>query len=293
MSVWTSFDKAYYSLLCLIKTAITFGQECMSTSNLLWRDHHDLHDFRLCGPSRYNDVIMATMASQITSLTIVYLTVSLGTDQRKHQSSASLAFVLGIHRWPVNSPHKGLVTRNIFPFDDVIMMNVIPWLPVDSPQHGPVMLWCFITLAWLTSCWTNTQALWSVMRLMHLNHAGELGHSVVACCSGSLEPECSCHDRDCIMELPMEADILTLTGIFTPEDASVASCCCSGSLEPEYSCHDRDWIMELPMEADILTFTGILTPEDASVASCFPFDITISLSWFPLLSIPPLHSAIS
>ena len=71
-------------------------------------------------------------------------------------------------------------------------------------------------------------------------------------------------------------------------------CCgyCSGSLEPEYSCHDRDWIMELPMEADILTFTGILTPEDASVASCFPFDITISLSWFPLLSIPPLHSAI-
>ena len=67
---------------------------------------------------------------------------------------------------------------------------------------------------------------------------------------------------------------------------------CSGSLEPESSCHDRDWIMELPMEADILTFTGIFTPEDASVASCFPFDITISLSWFPLLSITPLHSAI-
>ena len=91
-------------------------------------------------------------------------------------------------------------------------------------------------------------------------------------CSGSLEPEYSCHDRDWIMELPMEADILIFTGILTPEDASVASCC-SGSLEPEYSCHDRDWIMELPMEADILTFTGILTPEDGSVASCFPFDI--------------------
>ena len=68
--------------------------------------------------------------------------------------------------------------------------------------------------------------------------------------------------------------------------------CCSGSLEPESSCHDRDWTMELPMEADILTFTGILPPGDASVASSFPFDITISLSWFPLLSIPPLHSAI-
>ena len=61
---------------------------------------------------------------------------------------------------------------------------------------------------------------------------------------------------------------------------------CSGSLEPESSYHDRDWIMELAMEADILTVTGILTPEGASVESCFPFDITISQSWFPL---PCLH----
>ena len=44
-----------------------------------------------------------------------------GADQRKHQSSASLAFVQGIQRWPVNSPHKWLVTRKMFPFDDVIM----------------------------------------------------------------------------------------------------------------------------------------------------------------------------
>ena len=46
----------------------------------------------------YSDVIMNTMASQITSLTIVYSTVYSGADQRKHQSSASLAFVRGIHR---------------------------------------------------------------------------------------------------------------------------------------------------------------------------------------------------
>ena len=46
----------------------------------------------------YNDVIMGAMASQITSLTIVYSTVYSGADQRKHQSSASLAFVWGIHR---------------------------------------------------------------------------------------------------------------------------------------------------------------------------------------------------
>ena len=69
----------------------------------------------------YNDVIMSPMASQITSLAIVYSTVYSGTDQRKYQSSASLAFVRGIHRSSVNSPHKGPVTRKTFPFDDVIM----------------------------------------------------------------------------------------------------------------------------------------------------------------------------
>ena len=52
----------------------------------------------------YSDVIMDMMASQITSLTIVYSTVYSDADQRKHQSSALLAFVRGIHRWPVNSP---------------------------------------------------------------------------------------------------------------------------------------------------------------------------------------------
>ena len=55
----------------------------------------------------YCDVIMDTMESQITSLTIVYLTVYSDTDQRKHQSSASLAFVRGIHRGSVNSRTNG------------------------------------------------------------------------------------------------------------------------------------------------------------------------------------------
>ena len=49
---------------------------------------------------------MRAMASQIPSLTIVYSTVYLDADQRKHQSSASLAFVRGIHLSPVNSPYK-------------------------------------------------------------------------------------------------------------------------------------------------------------------------------------------
>ena len=71
--------------------------------------------------NHYGDVIMGPMASQISSLAIVYSTDYWGPDQRKHQSSAWLAFVRGIHRWPVNSSHKRTVTRKIFPLDDVII----------------------------------------------------------------------------------------------------------------------------------------------------------------------------
>ena len=77
----------------------------------------------------YCDVIMGAIASQITSLTIVYSTVYSDADQRKHQSSASLAFVRGIHRGPVNSPHKWPVTWKMFLFDDVIMFCLnIYWI---------------------------------------------------------------------------------------------------------------------------------------------------------------------
>ena len=67
--------------------------------------------------------------SQITSLAIVYSTIYSGADQRTHQGSASLAFVRGIHRRPVNSPHKWPVTRKMFPFDDVIM--IAPYAEFD------------------------------------------------------------------------------------------------------------------------------------------------------------------
>ena len=72
----------------------------------------------------YNDVIMGAIVSQITSLTIIYSIVYSDADQRKHQSFASLAFVRGIHRGPVNSPHKWPVTRKMFPFDDVIICSL-------------------------------------------------------------------------------------------------------------------------------------------------------------------------
>ena len=59
---------------------------------------------------------MGEMVSLITGVSVVYSTVYSGADQMKHhQSSALLAFVRGIHQWPVNSPHKVPVTRKMFP----------------------------------------------------------------------------------------------------------------------------------------------------------------------------------
>ena len=102
-------------------------------------------------PIHYNDIIMCAMASQLNGLTIVNSAVYSGTDQCKHQSSAPLAFVHEIHRWPVDSPHKGPITRKIFPFDDVIMW----WLHFVVARRTPktvtttfgiflVILWCFL-----------------------------------------------------------------------------------------------------------------------------------------------------
>ena len=71
---------------------------------------------------------MGAMASEITSLAIVHSNVYSGADQRKHQSTASLAFLWGIYRWLVNSPHRWPVTRKMFPFDDVIMTVILRWV---------------------------------------------------------------------------------------------------------------------------------------------------------------------
>ena len=88
--------------------------------------HHQMRcDICVDTVSHYNGVIMSAMASQMSSLTIVYSAVYSGTDQRKYQSSAPLAVVREIHRWQVNFPHKGPVTRKMFPFDDVIMMQLL------------------------------------------------------------------------------------------------------------------------------------------------------------------------
>ena len=78
---------------------------------------------------------MGAIASQITSPTIVYSTVYSDAEQREHQSSAPLAFERGIHRGPVNSPHKWPVTRKMFPSDDVMMTNLSPLITPD-PAGG-------------------------------------------------------------------------------------------------------------------------------------------------------------
>ena len=105
------------------------------------------------------DVIMGAMASQITSITIVYSTVYSGADQIKHQSSASLAFVRGIHRWPVNSPHKWQVTRKISSW--VNQEYLITMFPAFLVSHGNpsvsgrfsskgarnVTIWCFFMVS--------------------------------------------------------------------------------------------------------------------------------------------------
>ena len=81
-------------------------------SRPLWRHSNEINQLEIS--KNYSDIIMGAMASQITSLTIVYSTVYSGADQRKHQSSTPMAFVRGIHRWPVNYPHKWPVTRKCF-----------------------------------------------------------------------------------------------------------------------------------------------------------------------------------
>ena len=88
---------------------------------------------------------MCAIASQITSLTVVYSTVYSDADQIKHQSPASLALERGNHRGPVNSPHKWPVTRKMFPFDDVIMLMPDGLLPLHMQQSftgaiSPVLL---------------------------------------------------------------------------------------------------------------------------------------------------------
>ena len=110
----------------------------------------------------YNDVIMGVIASQITSLTIIYSTVYSDADQRKHQSSASLAFVRGIHWWLVNSPHKGPVTQKMFPFDDVIVVGTVCTYAVYVCIDLECFLWMQLVSYHITTQLLAIKWCWSI-----------------------------------------------------------------------------------------------------------------------------------
>ena len=97
--------------LCESNPSVSNGLHSQRASNAeLWYFYQDGH---------YSDVIMSAMASQITDVSIVCSNIGPGADQRIHQSSASLSFVRGIHRWPGNFRTKRSVTRKMCLFQDV------------------------------------------------------------------------------------------------------------------------------------------------------------------------------
>ena len=154
--------------------------------NAIWKVWYD----RSIGMkyTHYCDIIMGAMASQITSLTIAYSTVYSDADQRKHQSSASLAFVREIHRWPVNSPRKWPVTRKMFPFDDVIMQQKHPELQFSYKYETAVIIlrlsaaecgmisienWYVVLVIWYT--WPYARNCQEYTWLKHLSLADQDG----------------------------------------------------------------------------------------------------------------------
>ena len=103
------------------------GGKSYRTRYIRYGHRGDWHQITHCG-----DVIMSMMASQITS------SVYSGAYQWKHQSSGSLAFVRGMHPFP--SPHKGPVTRKMFPIDDVIMSEMIAGTSVMFARNWATQL---------------------------------------------------------------------------------------------------------------------------------------------------------
>ena len=133
-----------------------------------WISKWSVHRYCYTGPSlqwtdrvnklkHYGDAILGAIASQITNVTVVYSTVYSDADQRKHQSSASLAFVRRNHRGPVNSPHKWPATRKMFPPDDVTMAKK----QLVTSYHClwifplPQLNWCDSLCAKATQVWND------------------------------------------------------------------------------------------------------------------------------------------
>ena len=123
--------------------------QCSLWLVLLWLSHR----FVAVHLKHYDDVRMCAMASQITSLTIVHSSVYSGADQIKHQSSTSLAFVRGIHRWPVlTHVTKTLGLTSIIYWPDMFLsdtceINVYPrafavWITTIEYSKAPMRGLC-------------------------------------------------------------------------------------------------------------------------------------------------------
>ena len=141
MRFWTNINQAL-CLLHLISIKLSIQGICESVSLGSFQFYSYL--------TRVNTIaklLMSQLASQITSVSIVCWTVCSGTDQRKYQSSSLLAFVRGIHRWPVNSPHphKGPLKRKMIPLDDVIVwLNGGGWCSNPNPTIRQTLPWSFM-----------------------------------------------------------------------------------------------------------------------------------------------------
>ena len=96
----------------------------------------------------YDDVIMGTMASQITSLAVVYAIVYSDEDQRKHQSSASLAFVWGIHRGQMASYAENV---SIWWRHHVILCQFLAHITPSRHDNTNVTLPWLVDSEWLAS----------------------------------------------------------------------------------------------------------------------------------------------
>ena len=107
-------------------------------------------------PFHYGGAITGAIASQITSLAIVYSAFYSGADQRKTSKLRVTGLCAGNSPGNGEFPHKWPVTRKMFPFDDVIVYSDIPcrWhlhiltSQICLPWYNPV-LW------WLITYWTT------------------------------------------------------------------------------------------------------------------------------------------
>ena len=184
--VTRSFDVFFDLRLNKRLSKQSWGSWFEMLSRPLWRHRNDLvsswsllySKARQVKDRHNNDVIIGAMASQIPNRTIVYSTVYLSADQRKYQSSASLAFVWGIHRWPVNSPHNGPVMRKMFPFDDVMMFHAI--LPPYQPASWNTLHYTIINKTHMQMCKTHRQ-LYRELVLVHSQRTCRL--LIVSCLS--------------------------------------------------------------------------------------------------------------